>query len=147
MRKDRLPISEFLKNPIKNSDEYSNFYDWFCSSRSLSSRMLKLVPKLKFMVDQGIIDAEKSYVWFKNNYPLVGQLYDDIRISALNYENDYLGGLTPHSGHKLDEYKCVVWTLNGEFKERVFKNWSAFKKEVKENVKFKNELITLFKVK
>jgi len=138
----KITINEFLENPVEHSDECFNFFDWFCKTSSLERRMLALVPKLKFLVKEGIINGDTNYVWFKNNCPLVGTLYDDIRISNLN--GDFLGGFCPTSGHHVED-KCIVWTLKGKCKEYNFKNWSSFKKEIKSNTDLRNVLIDNFK--
>ena len=139
----KVSINKFLENPELNSDDFSNFYDWFCSDKALKGRMLALVPKLRFLVKEGIIDGDTHYVYFKNNCPVMGTLYDDIRISNLN--GDFLGGFCPKSGHYV-ENKCNVWTFdnNNEFTSREFKNWSEFKKEVKANETLRNELTSHF---
>jgi len=137
----KISINKFLENPVENSDNCFNFYDWFCKDSTLEKRMLALVPKLKFLVKEGIINGDTNYVWFKNNCPVNGSLYDDIRIS--NLDKDFLGGFCPTSGHNIKD-KCAVWTLKGEFKEYNFKNWSAFKKEIKSNTDLRNILINNF---
>ena len=139
----KVSINKFLENPELNSDDFSNFYDWFCSDKALKGRMLALVPKLRFLVKEGIIDGDTHYVYFKNNCPVMGTLYDDIRISNLN--GDFLGGFCPKSGHDV-ENKCNVWTVDSinKFTNREFKNWSEFKKEVKANETLRNELTSHF---
>jgi len=137
----KISINKFLENPVENSDECFNFYDWFCNDKTLEKRMKALVPKLKFLVKEGIINGDTNYAWFKNNCPLIGSLYDDIRISRL--DDDFLGGFCPRSGHNVED-KCTVWVLKDEYKEYNFKDWSTFKKEVKTNVKFRKILINNF---
>jgi len=141
----KVSINKFLENPEANADSESNFYDWFCSDKALKGRMLALVPKLRFLVKEGIIDGDTHYVWFKNNCPVSGSLYDDIRISRLDNDEEFRGGFCPASGHNV-ENKCNVWTLgtNDEYKNREFKNWSEFKKEVKANETLRNELTSHF---
>ena len=136
----KVSINKFLENPNDNVDDNYNFYDWFCSNLKLQSRMMTLVPKLKFLVKEGIIDGDNDYVWFKNNCPVEGSLYDDIRISSLNGDN-YKGGFCPKSGHHID-MKCSVWMIdkNNDFKEIEFKNWASFKKEIKTDSNLKNQL-------
>ena len=108
--------------------------------------MLKQVPKLKFLVKEGILDPDKVTVWFKNNCPAYGSLYDDIRINAIDDEETYLGGFCPVTGHKDMENKCDIWTLKNGFEPTEFKTWTDFKKEVKNNKSFKKELIEKFRV-
>jgi len=128
-------IREFLENPVLNSDKFYGFYDWFCSTKALEKRMLALVPKVKFLVKEGILDQDNTYIWLKNNCPFTGSLYDDIRISTIK-DDEFLGGFCPRSGHKT-ELKCSVWTLKGEYKPYDFKH---------ENFnELKDKLINLFK--
>ena len=88
---EKVAISEVVKNPtLLNKDNYFGFYDWFCKESSLAGHYKHLLPKLKFLVKIGLIDADNSYVWFKNNSPVVGNLYNDIRISSLNKKIHFL---------------------------------------------------------
>jgi hypothetical protein len=145
MNTKKISINEFLENPIMNSDDCFNFYDWFCSEHTLKRRMMSLVPKLKFLVKEGIIDGDSHYVWFKNNSPMSGSLYDDMRISRIDNDEEFRGGFCPTSGHRT-RMKCNVWTLgnNEEFVKREFKSWSEFKREVKTNETLRNELSAHF---
>jgi len=38
----------------------------------------------------GKVDLETSYVWFKNNCPLSGPLYDDFRIADIETNNNLI---------------------------------------------------------
>lgn len=137
----KLSIKQFLENPEENSTEYYNFYDWFCSKESLLNRMKKLVPKLKFFADEGLIDIDNNYVWFKNNCPCEGKLYDDIRISSLNEDDTYKGGFCPKTGHTNELEEFSIWGFGfGEFKNLNSADWKNFKKEIKTNPKFKEEV-------
>lgn len=124
-------IKDFLENPIINSDSCFNFYDWFCKDSSLEKRMLKLIPTVKFLVKYQIINPDTTYVWFKNNCPVDGQLYDDIRFSTIK-DNAYLGGICPRSGHNAVNKKTSIWFYNdSKFTTLEFDNLSEFKKEIK----------------
>jgi hypothetical protein len=98
---ERVSISEVIKNTtLLNEENCFGFYDWFCKKSSLGGHYKQLLPKLKFLVKIGLIDADNSYVWFKNNCPVVGHKYNDIRISSLNEKNSFFGGICPKSGIK-----------------------------------------------
>lgn len=61
----------------------AGWYDWFCKDTSLrnkTQRMGKIIAKIK---DGGKVDLKHWYVWFKNNCPLNGPLYDDFRFADL----------------------------------------------------------------
>ena len=141
----KITLRKFLEDPIKNSDECFNFFDWFCDEKSLEKRMLNLVPKLKFLVKEGILDPDKVKVNFKNNYPVHGSLYDDIRITAIDDEDKYLGGICPRTGHN-KKNKCEIWVIRPRFEQLEFKNWTEFKKEVKRNKSLKEFLKLKFSV-
>ena len=140
----KISINELLKNPeeVLEKDECKFFFDWFCSDKSLHSRAMNFIPKLKFLVKEGIVDGDKNYVWFKNNCPTSGSLYDDMRISNIETE-DFLGDFCPRTGHDL-ENKCSVWILIPEYKVFDFKDWNTFKREVKNNPEFKKTLQAVF---
>lgn len=63
------------------ADHFFGFYDWFCKDSSLERKSKSLVSKLKrFLKVNPTLDLDKHYVFFKNNCPFNGPLYDDFRI-------------------------------------------------------------------
>ena len=61
----------------------AGWYDWFCKDTSLKSKTVTLGSVVQQIKDGGKVDLDKSYVFFKNNCPLNGPLYDDFRICSL----------------------------------------------------------------
>lgn len=80
-----------------------DFYDWFCSdgslerrAKALQNKVIKLVSKFR---DKGTpIDCSKVYVFFKNNCPMSGPLYDSFSICDRE-SGDVLYWVTGKSGH------------------------------------------------
>ena len=58
------------------------WYDWFCSDKALVNRGKSLLTKLNGIADSKKFDKHKCYVFFKNNCPAAGRLFDDFRICA-----------------------------------------------------------------
>ncbi len=77
-------LTSFLRKCKKNPS-YANkaWYDWFCRDSSLSNKSKKLLPKVKQISESIKINPDKCYVFFKNNCPYDGPLYDDFRICDL----------------------------------------------------------------
>jgi len=124
-------------------DDSCNFYDWFCNDSSLEKKALSLSKKAKFLVDEGILNLETTYVWFKNNCPVYGSLYDDMRFCTKeDSDDDYLGGIAPSLGYEKSKGKCTVFLASEDFEQILFDSWSEFKKEVKTNPEFKARLKT-----
>ena len=94
----------------------SNFYDWFCKESSLEKKSVRLMKQVESFVDQFEVDVEKHYVFFKNNCPMVGPLYDDFRV--VNIESgDVIWTVIPKCGHS---GKAEIWGRVNEFKEPVY---------------------------
>lgn len=79
---DRFNNGDFDKADVKIQIE-AGWYDWFCKDSSLlrkTQRMGRIIAKLN---QGGKVDLANCYVWFKNNCPLNGPLYDDFRFAYL----------------------------------------------------------------
>jgi hypothetical protein len=53
-----------------------NFYDWFCKDSSLKAKSKSLYNATAKFVKNFEIDVNTHYVFFKNNCPMSGPLYD-----------------------------------------------------------------------
>ena len=75
-------IGDFDDNDVRVQIK-AGWYDWFCRDTSLATktkRMGKIITQLR---EGGKVDFKNLYVWFKNNCPLNGPLYDDFRFASL----------------------------------------------------------------
>lgn len=86
--KDRMTTRRFIER-FNNGDFdaqdvsiqcEAGWYDWFCKDRSLRNKTKTLGNIIKQIKDGGKVDLDKTYVFFKNNCPVCGGLYDDFRI-------------------------------------------------------------------
>jgi hypothetical protein len=69
----------FLATNVQRQME-AGWFDWFCKDASLFPRLRKLAPRVCALKDNPKFNLDKTYVFFKNNCPVVGPLYDDYRI-------------------------------------------------------------------
>ena len=75
-------LDEFLSEDVKTQIK-AGWYDWFCKDSSLRNKTYKMGRIITQFKEGGKIDFKGCYVWFKNNCPLNGPLYDDFRIASL----------------------------------------------------------------
>ena len=83
----RFNTGEFDKPDTKAQIE-AGWFDWFCRDSSLANKTKKMGNIIKQIKTGGKVDLETSYVWFKNNCPLNGPLYDDFRIADIDNNNN-----------------------------------------------------------
>lgn len=139
---ERYSIREVLEDNSK-LDSCFGFYDWFCADKTLEKRAKSLLSKLKFLVKEKLVNPDTNYVWFKNNCPCSGSLYDDMRISTLDEDEEFLGGFCPRTGHDVED-KCSFWVLTPEYKTYDFEDWSTFKKQVKSDQNLRDVISNVF---
>ena len=80
---ERFNNNEF-ENENTNVQIEAGWYDWFCRDTSLKNKTKKMGQIIKQIKDGGKVDLNNMYVWFKNNCPMSGPLYDDFRIANIN---------------------------------------------------------------
>ena len=86
-----ISIRQWIEN--YNSGKYDSqdvkvqseagWYDWFCRNESLCGKTKRLAPKVKQLAKSSKVDVNNWYVCFKNNCPVFGSLYDDIRFADI----------------------------------------------------------------
>jgi len=90
-----------------------NFYDWFCKDSSLRNKSWKLMKQVKtFLKHNPQIDLLEHYVFFKNNCPMNGPLYDDFRICNIETGN-VVFTVIPKCGHS---GLAEIWGRENDFK-------------------------------
>ena len=85
----RFNSGEFEK-PDTTTQINVGWFDWFCRDTSLANKTKKMGNIIKHINAGGKVDLETSYVWFKNNCPLSGPLYDDFRIADIETHNNLI---------------------------------------------------------
>lgn len=74
----------------RNTHIKAGWYDWFCKDTSLAAKTKKMGNIIKQVKAGGKVDLQTMYVWFKNNCPMNGQLYDDFRFVNLETEKNMI---------------------------------------------------------
>lgn len=105
-------ITETLRN--RRQDTRHLWYDWWCRETSLANKGNHLMQKLRAIADSKKFDNDKTYVFFKNNCPAIGTLYDDFRICDIE-TGDVIYTVVPASGHKCRKGKAEVWGKENDF--------------------------------
>ena len=110
----------------------AGWYDWFCQNEALAGRLKQIAPAVIGITDPFILD--NFYVWFKNNCPLSGPLYDDVRFEPLTGERDgkyfMVAKDSPH-----ETAKWVLYTERHGFEEPEFQC-----SNVRDMVRYLNQL-------
>lgn len=112
-----LPTVDQIGNGV---DKWGVWYDWFCKDKDLVPRGKRLIKKLLTIVKSPKIDPLTQYVFFKNNCPMVGKLYDSFSICDLT-SGEVKIWVSPSER----DGKAIVFAkdTDGEWKELVNGSW------------------------
>ena len=92
MTDKRIPLKTWIHNfnegvyedgKVEKQIE-AGWYDWFCKDSSLLNKTRIIGGLIIRHLKHGKINLDESYVWFKNNCPMSGPLYDDFRIANIS---------------------------------------------------------------
>ncbi|MGI6644985.1 MAG: hypothetical protein ACOX28_04530 [Bacilli bacterium] len=142
--KDRISINEwinkFLSGEFDSQDVrvqiQAGWYDWFCKDSSLANKTKKMGNIVRQIKSGGKVNLDNWYVWFKNNCPLNGPLYDDFRFAKLDTGDVQM---TIQINCCWNKHRYSVWGRRGEDKEFEHENPLFETDSLKDLVKWFNE--------
>ncbi len=142
--KDRISIKEwinrFLSGEFDSQDVrvqiQAGWYDWFCKDSSLTNKTKKMGNIVKQIKSGGKVNLDNWYVWFKNNCPLNGPLYDDFRFAKLDTGDVQM---TIQINCCWNKHRYSVWGRRREDKEFEHENPLFETDSLKDLVKWFNE--------
>ena len=106
-------VNTNFANILEDKNECFGFYDWFCKDSYLKNKAKTLVSRLKSILKNNKrFNPDTTYVFFKNNCPCCGGLYDDFRICDIKTGN-VLYTVTPRDPH--NDNKASVWSFENDF--------------------------------
>jgi len=111
-------IQEVVSSELTDNEVLNLWYDYFCNRRSLVSKGRRLICKLKKiyklneLANRKFFDPNKTYVFFKNNCPLVYNLYDDFRICDMETKEVLF---TIQVEHYDQDYSNEIWGIVNNF--------------------------------
>lgn len=111
----RFNNNEFESLDVKVQIE-AGWYDWFCRDTSLRNKTKKMGNIIKQIKEGGKVNLDKSYVWFKNNCPMSGPLYDDFRIANIH---DGATQLVVQLDSPWEEERYAVYSVDDFFDKSV----------------------------
>ena len=108
----------------------AGWYDWFCRAESLAAKTKFLGEKVLSIIDSKKFDKTKSYVFFKNNCPCVGPLFDQFSICDIETGDVlYCCQHLEKGSHGCDKAHWEIYGQEGCFKDTLVKGtWNKCKK-------------------
>ena len=124
----KLTITETLKQWKSGElDINALWYDWFCKETSLVNKGKALLQRLNAISGSAKFDNDKTYVFFKNNCPCDGSLFDDFRICDIK-TGDVIYCVVPKSGYNSNYGKAEVWGRENKFDDPIIEGtWKEVK--------------------
>lgn len=126
--KKELTITETIKQWKSGKlDIKALWYDWFCKETSLENKGRTLLQRLNAISGSKKFDKDKTYVFFKNNCPCDGSLFDDFRICDIE-TGDVIYCVVPKSGYNSNYGMAEVWGKENKFDDPIIEgSWKEVK--------------------
>jgi hypothetical protein len=123
---DEISLRKWLENyenGIYNAKDVhtqidAGWWDWFCTDASLARRLRLIAPKVKKIAKSAKINPDKVFIFFKNNCPMRGHVYDDFRICDLT-TGDVIWTIVPRSECESIFGKAEVWGKENDFEKAI----------------------------
>ena len=127
---ERVTVTELLSKrnakALTEEDIEDLWYDWFCKDAALVNKGKGLLARLAKLnkVNNNKFNPDRTYVFFKNNCPCRGRLYDDFRICDIE-TGDVIWTVVPKSGFNANYGEAELWGAVNDFKEAVVRgSWN-----------------------
>ena len=127
---ERVTVTELLSKrnakALTEEDIEDLWYDWFCKDSALVNKGKGLLARLAKLnkVNNNKFNPDRTYVFFKNNCPCRGRLYDDFRICDIE-TGDVIWTVVPKSGFDSNYGEAELWGAVNDFKEAVVRgSWN-----------------------
>jgi len=101
----------------------AGWYDWFCKDSSLYNRMKPMARVIVKLMDSKKVNTNKHYIFFKQNCPGVGNLYDSFKICDIK-TGKVLFFVAHKESYGYDKDNIIKWKVyskQNKFKEPVYK--------------------------
>jgi hypothetical protein len=105
-----------------NTQCNAGWFDWFCKDTSLANKTKRMGAIVKKINGEGKVNLDTMYVWFKNNCPLDGPLYDDFRFADIE-TGDTL--FTTQIDCCWNDKKYTVYGRKNDFQKPLFETDSS----------------------
>lgn len=92
----------------------AGWYDWFCKDTSLKNKTLRMGNIIKKITNPKILND--MYVFFKNNCPFIGRLYDQFKFCDLE-TGEVIYCVSCDDDH--EKHKYTVYGRENGFKEAI----------------------------
>lgn len=108
----------FDETSVKTQCE-AGWYDWFCKDTSLAAKTQKLGKVVCQLHNSAKINVDTMYVFFKNNCPMQGGLYDDFRICDM-VTGDVIYNVSNNNPHEEIRTAWTVYGKENDFEKPLF---------------------------